>query len=277
MLAMALPWAKTNDAGTYRFEHLTFGRYTVFAQDKEAGYSMFATGAGGTPGHPPEVELAAEHPEAEFTVHLPPPAGFVLFHLTNRETGAPLTGINVTVMSNGLTPKPIFGGGFTSMEPMLVPSNRDLLLHVSTYGFHEWWQSVGAGKHIRIAPGKCLTLDVQLDPSNPLTERIPGADENKYLCIHDAKDWRNPYLIVRSDGFEIAGATDPGTPLTIDALVATLEGLPNSAWPYGRVIAAQESSILGGPSDQPRINGNRDLLVQRLAQLGLIVNFWPSA
>jgi len=144
---------------------------------------------------------------------------------------------------------------------------------VTSQGFREWEESFGAGKHIRIAPGKRLTLDAQLDPSNPLTERIPAADENKYLGIRDAKDWRNPYQIVRVDGFEIVGVTDPGSPLTIDALVATLEGLPDSAWPYGRVIAAQESSIVGGQSDQPRINASRDLLVQRLSQLGLIVNF----
>jgi len=104
---MPLPWAKTNDAGAYRFEHLPFGRYTVFAEDKEAGYSMFSTGAGSTPGHPPEVELSVEHPEAEFTVHLPPPAGFVLFHLTNRATGAPIAGITLTVMS-GASPQSRF-------------------------------------------------------------------------------------------------------------------------------------------------------------------------
>jgi len=76
---MPLPWAKTNDAGAYRFEHLPFGRYTVFAEDKEAGYSMFSTGA----------------------------AGFVLFHLTNRATGAPIAGITLTVMS-GASPQSRF-------------------------------------------------------------------------------------------------------------------------------------------------------------------------
>lgn len=138
MLAMPLPWAKTSDTGAYRFEHLPLGRYTVYAEDKEAGYSSFSTGAGGTPGHPPEVELSAEHPEAEFTVHLPPPAGFVLFHLTNRRTGATIAGVQVTVMSGDVHPKPIFGGGFGSTEPLLVPSDLDLLLHVTSWGFREW-------------------------------------------------------------------------------------------------------------------------------------------
>jgi hypothetical protein len=65
VLAMALPWTKTNELGAYRFERLPLGRYTVDAEDKAAGYSNFTTSVGG-PGPPPEVELTAEHPEAEF-------------------------------------------------------------------------------------------------------------------------------------------------------------------------------------------------------------------
>jgi hypothetical protein len=30
-LGMALPWTKTNSTGAFRFEHLSLGRYTVFA------------------------------------------------------------------------------------------------------------------------------------------------------------------------------------------------------------------------------------------------------
>lgn len=47
VLAIALPWTKTDDTGAFRFEHLPFGRYTVFAQDNEQGYSSFGTGVGG--------------------------------------------------------------------------------------------------------------------------------------------------------------------------------------------------------------------------------------
>jgi hypothetical protein len=277
MLATPFPWAKTNDAGGYRFEHLEWGRYTVFAEDKEAGYSMFITGAGGTPGHPPEVELTAEHPEAEFAVRLPPPAGFVLFHLTNRTTGTPIAGVDVTVMSGDITPKPIFGGGFGTIEPLLVPSDRDLLLHVKSWGFREWEESVGTGKHIRIAPGKCLTLDVQLDPSGPLAVRIPAADENKYRGIRDAKDWRNPYLIVRAQGIEMVGVSDATRPLTIDAALEILEALPDSSWPYGRVVAIQNIGIVSSEDQDSPTLEIRDKLFARLAELGVIVGLWPSA
>ncbi len=277
MLAMPLPWTKTNDAGAYRFEHLPWwGRYTVFAEDKEAGYSMFSTGAGGAAGHPPEVELTAEHPEAEFTVHLPPPAGFVLFHLTNRSTAAPISGVEVTVMSGDVTPKTIFSGGFSSTEPLLVPSDKDLLLHVTSWGFQEWEESVGAGKHIRIAPGNCSSLDVQLQPSNPLTARIPSADPKKYQGIHDGKDWRNPCLIVRADGVIISGVND-GNPLPVKAVAAALEDLPDSAWPYGSVVAVQDYRIASSESERSRAEANQMLLEPLLGELGVIAGFRPSA
>jgi hypothetical protein len=276
MLAMPLPWTKTNDAGAYRFEHLQWGRYTVFAEDKEAGFSMFSTGAGGVAGHPPEVELTAEHPEAEFTVHLPPSAGFLLFHLTNRSTGAPITGVEVTVMSGDATPKPIFGGGFSLPQPILVPSDRDLLLHVTSWGFKEWEESVGAGKHIRIAPGNRLSLDVQLQPSNSLTARILGADPKKYQGIHDGKDWRNPCLIVRVDGVIISGVND-GNPLPVKAVAAALEDLPASAWPYGLVVAVRDYRIASSESERSRIEANQMLLEPLLGELGVIAGFRPPA
>jgi hypothetical protein len=58
-LAAVLPHTKTNDAGEYRFQNLPWwGRYTVYPEDEDAGYSTFSGG----PGHsdPAEVDLAPE-------------------------------------------------------------------------------------------------------------------------------------------------------------------------------------------------------------------------
>jgi hypothetical protein len=276
ILATPLAWTKTNDAGAYRFDHLQWGRYTVYAEDKEAGYSIFSTGPSGL-GNWPEVEITAGHPSAEFNVHLPPPAGFLIFQLANRSTGAAISGVEVTVMSGDATPKLIFSGGFSLPDPILVPSDRDLLLHVTSWGFKEWEESVGAGRHIRIAPGSRVTLDVQLEASNSITARIRAADPEKYQGIHDGKDWRNPYLIVRAEGIEIVGVSDGRNPLTIDAALAILEGLPASAWPYGRVVAIQDVGIVTSENQHSHVIENRNTLNRRLGDLGLIVGLWPSA
>jgi hypothetical protein len=274
VLGMALPWTKTNDTGAFRFEHLPLGRYTVFAEDKEEGYSSFSTGVGG--GHPPEVELTTEHSEAEFNLRLPPKAGFLLFHLTNQRSGASISGVEVTVMLAGNPPKFIFGGGSSSSQAVLVPSDQNLLLHVKSWGFREWDESVGKGKPIRIAPGNRLTLDVKLEPANPLTGRIPSADPKKYQGIHDGRDWRNPYLIVRANGIEIAGTASGGRPIPVESVAAALEGLSDSAWPYGLVVAVQKNGVGASEAERSRIEANQMSLEPLLGELGVVVGFRPS-
>ena len=74
-----LPHARTNDAGEYRFESVPWwGRYTVYAEDEEAGYSRFSTGPAGD-SNLIEVEVTPEHrrrrtercpsPESRFHSH----------------------------------------------------------------------------------------------------------------------------------------------------------------------------------------------------------------
>lgn len=275
-LGMALPWTRTDDAGTFRFERLPVCKYTVYAEDKKAGYSVFTTGTGGA-AYSSEVELTSQRPEAELDFRLPSPAAFVVFRLTNQGTGAPISGIFVEVMSAEIKPKPIFSASFRSTEAMLVPSDMDLLLHVTTPGFLEWAASVGRGKPVHLQPGDHLMLDVQLQPSNPLTRRIPEADPKAYQGIRDAKEWRNPYLIITTDGIEVVGATDVKSSISVDRAIEILEGLPVSAWPYGRVVAVQDSGAVGSVADQSHIEAHRDQLRKQLNDLGVIVNPWPSA
>jgi hypothetical protein len=48
VLASLLPRAKTNASGEYRIQDLPWwGKYTVYAEDEDAGYSIFSTGAAG--------------------------------------------------------------------------------------------------------------------------------------------------------------------------------------------------------------------------------------
>lgn len=276
MLSMALPWTKTSETGAFRFEHLPLGRYTVFAQDEEQGYSSFSTGPAG-PGKPPEVELTTEKPEAEFNLRLPPKAGFLLFHLTNQTTGAAISGVKVTVMSADSPSRPIFSGGQSSNKPVLVPSDKNLLLHVTSWGFREWNESVGNGRLVCVAPGDRLTLDVQLQPADPLRERIPDADPKKYQGIHNGKDWRNPCLIVRADGVVVSGVTDDGNPIPVKAVAAALEDLPDTAWPYGSVVAIQDYRIAASEPERSRIEANQMLLEPLLGELGVIAGFRPPA
>ena len=108
----------------------------------------------------------------------------------------------------------------------------------------------------------------------PLQKRIPKPNPAKYREVRDAKDWKNPYLIVHPAGVEIVGATSTEPGVAIESIGAALERLPRSAWPYGLVVAVQDVSVQA-TGDAPRIRANREKLLQILKQLGVAVDFWP--
>jgi hypothetical protein len=110
-----------------------------------------------------------------------------------------------------------------------------------------------------------------------LQNRIFKPDPKKYHSIQDAKDWKNPYLIVRRDGIEIVGMTPVGRAITVESVPGVLGSLPDSAWPYGLVVAVQDVGILSGKTDLVRIEANRTKLLNLLKKLGIAVDRWPSA
>ena len=110
-----------------------------------------------------------------------------------------------------------------------------------------------------------------------LPARIPLADPAKYRNVQDAALWKNPYLTITRDGFDVRfqGGRMFG-PLSV--LARTLVGLPDSAWPYGRVIAGAENGVRGaGSVDDALIKRNREEADKILKKLGLVVDWWPSA
>jgi len=164
-LGAALPQTRTNDAGEYRFENIPWwGRYTVYADDENEGYSSLSTGPAGN-SSPPEVELTPEHPEAELKVLVPQRAGFIQIYLTNQRTGGGISGMRVALMPTESPASPLFTMSCYSNHVILVPPDKNLLLHVTSDGFREWDESVGRGKPIHLSSGSRLKLVVQLEPS----------------------------------------------------------------------------------------------------------------
>jgi hypothetical protein len=109
---------------------------------------------------------------------------------------------------------------------------------------------------------------------------IPPPDRGNYSHVRDARDWQNPYLVIRAEGVEvILKNTSVGRKIiTCDELAAYLETLPATAWPYGRVVAAQEIGIRRGDGkDNQRIAENRARVERILTSLGVKVDWWASA
>jgi hypothetical protein len=135
----------------------------VYADDDDAGYSPYSTGPGRN--EPPEVKLTPQHREAQLKVYLPPKAGFLHIHLTNRRTGSLISEMAISVMSLEKPNSLLYSMSCYSNHVVLLPPEKDVLLHVTSKGFKEWDESVGVGKHLRLNSGARSTLDIQLEPT----------------------------------------------------------------------------------------------------------------
>ena len=154
-----LPGVITDQSGHYRIGKLFgWGSYTVHAEDWDAGYSTVVN----SKFH--EVTILPEHPEAELNFRLPPRAGFLDFHLTNRRTGEEIGDVVVNVRVAGKEYEKVSAVSQSAAKPVLVPPDEDLLIHVTSHGYQEWNRSVGKGLPIRVKSGNHLKLDVQLEP-----------------------------------------------------------------------------------------------------------------
>lgn len=94
--------------------------------------------------------------------------------------------------------------------------------------------------------------------------------------MHDTKNWRNPYLIVRADGVVLYDTADSAEIiLKPEDVIGALAQLPRSNWPYGRVVAATETAAA---SDQAgiAIRRNKGLVGGLLAQAHVAVRWVPA-
>ena len=100
-------------------------------------------------------------------------------------------------------------------------------------------------------------------------ERIPDADRTKYPRLQDLAQWKNPQLVVRQDGIGLVDLANHEVHiLTLEQVPAKLVSLPESAWPYGRVVLVSQAA----PSDvseqsKAKLRENRGLLMGTLKEL----------
>jgi len=115
------------------------------------------------------------------------------------------------------------------------------------------------------------------DPS-ALLQALPPPDLAKYERIHDMKNWRNPYLLIRTDGVALLDAADSAEIiLKPEELLPALAKLPASNWPYGRVVAAAENGVRASEKDGVAIRRNKGIVGGILQGAHITVEWVPSA
>ena len=108
-------------------------------------------------------------------------------------------------------------------------------------------------------------------------ESIPAADQAKYGDAHKIKNWRNPYLVIRTDSIGLMDlANNEEHHIKPDEIAQALAKLPASSWPYGRVIAVEEPRAPASPADVAAVRKNRAILAGTLESMHVLIDWIPA-
>ena len=124
---------------------------------------------------------------------------------------------------------------------------------------------------------------------------IPLPTKSQYVDVHEPGAWANPFLSVDTDTLNLRITMADANPSTVGQgtmlrpeaarrqeiqlrpadLAEALIALPPGAWRYGRVIAVAESPQ-AGKRDRPKVRRNVEAAIQKLNDLGVVVEEWPA-
>lgn len=124
-------------------------------------------------------------------------------------------------------------------------------------------------------------------------ELIPPPSKTRYLAVKSLSNWENPYITVQGGMISLhvtigdantsalgqggmlrpVGARRQNLDVRVGELPAALNAVPQSAWPYGRVIAVEEAHD-APVNARPQIRRNMETVVRSLGDLGVVVYEW---
>lgn len=135
----------------------------------------------------------------------------------------------------------------------------------------------------------------KMDQERAALAGIPLPTKSMYVDVHDPNAWQNPFVAVEADTLDLRitladanpSSAGKGTMLRPAAarrqemqirtgdLAKALIALPPGAWRYGRVVAVAESP-LAGKKDRPAVRRQVESTIQKLNDLGVVVEEWPA-
>lgn len=119
-------------------------------------------------------------------------------------------------------------------------------------------------------------------------EMIPPPSKSRFMAIHTAESWENPSITVEPGMLELRvtlGDPDPELGsggmlrpvaarqqelnISLDKLDDAVTSIPQSAWPYGRVVSVEEP-LKTPPKAEPQVRRNLEVTVRELNDLGIV-------
>lgn len=126
-------------------------------------------------------------------------------------------------------------------------------------------------------------------------EEIPPPLKHRYVNVHSTDAWENPFLTVHRDTLTLriifpqqtSSPVDAGTMLhpaaarrqeleiRLEDLPKALAAIPDFAWPYGRVVAIEESPT-AARQDRPQVRRNVESAIRIVNDLDVVVDEWNA-
>jgi hypothetical protein len=136
----------------------------------------------------------------------------------------------------------------------------------------------------------------KMDTARQELEQIPPPSKNRYLSVRTKEAYGNPFLVVHPqtvtltvlyrdqdpNGFNAGGLLRPvkARKQEIDVRIAdlpqALASLSPDVWPYGRVVAIEESPT-APRTERVAIRRNVEATIQVLNDLGVVVDEWTGS
>ena len=154
---------------------------------------------------------------------------------------------------------------------------------------------VGVAKNAAQAEQKVQAAVTERDREREELTKIPLPTKSLYIDIHDPGQWENPFISADASYLTLrvtmadanpspigqgsllrpAGARRQELQIRPEKLPEALMALPLGAWRYGRVVAVSESP-LADRKKRAQVRRNVEAAIQKLNDLGVVVEEWPA-
>jgi hypothetical protein len=134
-----------------------------------------------------------------------------------------------------------------------------------------------------------------MDADRQELEQIPPPSKSRYLSVRTRDAYANPFLVVHPQtvtltivyrdqdpqAFSAGGALRPAkarkqeVDVRIEDLPQAISSLSPDVWPYGRVVAIEESPT-APRTERVAIRRNVEATIQILNDLGVVVDEWTG-
>ncbi len=133
----------------------------------------------------------------------------------------------------------------------------------------------------------------KVDAQRQELAQIAPPAKGRYISIQHAASWQNPFIEVGTHTLKVTVLVADPNPVSAGAggimrpagarrtiqeirtadLGEMLTALPSTAWPYGRVVAVEESQQ-DARRDRVQMRRNYEAAMQILGNLGVVINEW---